>query len=99
MLTGTLLLVSLSACGKQTAVMHVYNVKGQYFNRFEAKLDTKRCEITTKDMSRIGADDPSLDGAVMVDRKTYARLLASAKTECINTQMMEQEILQYESIK
>lgn len=67
----------------------MYDVKRQSFNRFDTTIDTKKCEIKTKDMSSIKANDPSLDGGVMVDRKTYSRLLAAAKSECINSQSYE----------
>jgi hypothetical protein len=43
-----------------------------------------KCELVLKDLPPIAADDPSLDGAVLVTKEHFARLQTDAKTECEN---------------
>jgi hypothetical protein len=75
----------VSSCSKEKIVLHSYNVKGQYFNRYKVvKVDKNKCELELEDLPPIDADDESLDGAVLVTKKDFARLQADAKTECEN---------------
>lgn len=75
--------LAITSC-KDSAVVHSYNVKGQYFNRFNTHLDKKSCKIIVEDLEPIDSDDRSLDGLVCVTKAAYSTMKAEVKTECEN---------------
>lgn len=80
----------VSSCAKTGIVLHTYNVKDQYFNRYKVlEVDKNKCELKLQDMEPIDADDKSLDGGVLVTRQHYSYIQANAKTECENQKRIQ----------
>lgn len=78
--------ISLSGCGKKDpGVVHVYNVKGQYFNRFNTYLDKNTCKVVTQDLEPIDADASELDSLVCITKEEYSKRKAQVKADCENS--------------
>lgn len=81
-----ILILLLVSCSEAPKIIYSYNVKKQYFNRFQFEIDKVKCEMTATDIGPIDSDAKSLDGLVCISKELYSQAFAEAKAECINNQ-------------